>query len=288
MQPITEIFKQFCKERHAEDKSQTKGKNFNLLQEVYANTELFDISLYDFSKDTETCKGSQIIKRDNTRSISFITNKEVCLPFQNNFIKCEKEGSYIFIREYEPQFLTGSMYTQYKFLKGNLPFAVKLFEDKQIVITTDITPLLKTGSKVIIDHLEEMAENLFVTIISALSVVSNLSNKSVVTDNYTNPNQKIEYFRRKHLPTIKVPSKPIYYILGEKSENVSPKYKSIQSRGHTEYSYSFSVRGHWRRISDKTYGKDRQGNYTILGHTWVTEYIKGEGELTKRLRVIKN
>ena len=61
MQLITEVFKQFCKERHAED----KGKNFNLLQEVYANTELFDISLYDFSKDMKTCKGSEIFKRGN-------------------------------------------------------------------------------------------------------------------------------------------------------------------------------------------------------------------------------
>ena len=44
MLSIHDTFKQFCKERHAED----KGKNFNLLQEVYANTELFDISLYDY------------------------------------------------------------------------------------------------------------------------------------------------------------------------------------------------------------------------------------------------
>ena len=74
-------FKQFCKERHAED----KGKHFNLLQEIYADTELFDISLYDFLKNINTCKGSEIIKRGNTRAISFITNETLCLPFQSNF-----------------------------------------------------------------------------------------------------------------------------------------------------------------------------------------------------------
>lgn len=281
MQRITEIFKQFCKERHAED----KGKNFNLLQEVYANTELFDISLYDFSKNIKTCKGSEIIKRDNSRAISFITDKEICLPFQSNFIKCEKEGSYIFIREYEPEFLTGSMYTQYKFLKGNLPFAIKLFKDKQVVISTDLTPLLKTGSKVIIDHIEEMAENLFVTIISALSVISNLSNKTVVADTPSTP--QIEYYRRKHAETIKRYNRPIYYVLDKKEETKRVNYNKIESRGHLEFTHSFKVRGHWRRISEKSYGKDRQGNYNILGYTWVTDYIKGNGELAQKLRVIK-
>ena len=281
MQPITEVFKQFCKERHAED----KGKNFNLLQEVYANTELFDISLYDFSKDIKTCKGSEIIKRDNSRAISFITDKEICLPFANNFIKCEKEGSYIFVREYEPEFLTGSVYTQYKFLEGNLPFAIKLFEDKQVVISTDLTPLLKTGSKVIIDHIEEMAENLFVTIISALSVISNLSNKTVLADTPSTPHT--EYYRRKHAETIKRYNRPIYYVLDKKEETKKVKYNQIESRGHLEFTHSFKVRGHWRRISEKSYGKDRNGNYNILGYTWVTDYIKGNGELAQKLRVIK-
>lgn len=280
MQPITEVFKQFCKERHAED----KGKNFNLLQEVYATTELFDISLYDFSKDTKTCKGSEIIKRGNSRAISFITDKEICLPFQNNFIKCEKEGSYIFVREYEPEFLTGSMYTQYKFLKGNLPFAIKTFEDKQIVISTDLTPLLKTGSKVIIDHIEEMAENLFVTIISALEVVGSLSDKVVVSDTPTTT--KYEYYRRKHDTTIKKPVKPIYYVLDKKEETTKNKYHSIRAIGKLEFSHSFKVRGHYRHLNPKKKGHDRNGK-EILGFTWVHEYIKGEGELVKKLRVIK-
>ena len=281
MLSIHDTFKQFCKERHAED----KGKNFNLMQEVYANTELFDISLYDFSLNPRTCKGSEIIKRGNSRAISFITDKEICLPFQSNFIKCEKEGSYIFVREYEPQFLTGSMYTQYKFLKGNLPFAIKTFEDKQIVISTDITPILNTNSKVIIEHIEEMTENLFVTIISALEVVGSLSDKAVVSD--TPSTTKYEYYRRKHDTTIKKPVKPIYYVLDKKEETTKHKYNSIRAIGKLEFNHSFKVRGHWRRISDKTYGKDRNGNYNILGYTWVTEYVKGEGELVKKLRVIK-
>lgn len=281
MQPITEVFKHFCKERHEED----KGKNFNLLQEVYANTELFDISLYDFLKNINTCKGSEIIKRGNTRAISFITNETLCLPFQSNFIKCEKEGSYIFIREFEPETLTGSMYTQNSVIKGNLPFAIRLFENNQVAISTDITPLLNINSKVIKENIEEVVESLFITIISALNVINNLSKKSVVVDTPSTP--QTEYYRRKHADTIKRYNRPIYYILDKKEETKKSNYNKIESRGHLEFTYAFKIRGHWRRISEKSYGKDRQGNYNILGYTWVTEYIKGEGELVKKLRVVK-
>ena len=281
MQPITETFKQFCKERHAED----KGKNFNLMQEVYANTELFDISLYDFLKNVRTCKGSEVAKRENVRAISFITNEAICLPFQSNFIKCEKEGSYIFIREFEPETLTGSMYTQNSLLRGNLPFVVKLAENNQAIISTDVTPLLKTGSKIIVENIEEIIETLFITIISTLNVLSNLSDKTVVADTPSTP--QTEYYRRKHAETIKRYNRPIYYVLDKKEETNKVNYNKIESRGHLELTFSFRVRGHWRRISEKSYGKDRNGNYNILGYTWVTDYIKGNGELAQKLRVIK-
>lgn len=280
MQPITEVFKQFCKERHAED----KGKNFNLLQEVYANTELFDISLYDFLKNIKTCKGSEIAKRENVRAISFITNEAICLPFQSNFIKCEKEGSYIFIREFEPSTLTGSMYTQNSILRGNLPFVVKLTENNQAVISTDVTPLLKTGSKIIVENIEEITETLFVTIISALNVLSNLSNKAVVADTPSTP--QTEYYRRKHAETIKRYNRPIYYVLDKKEETTKHKYHSIRAIGKLEFNHSFKVRGHYRHLDPKKKGHDRNGK-EILGFTWVHEYIKGEGELIKKLRIVK-
>ena len=283
MLSIHDTFKQFCKERHAED----KGKNFNLLQEVYANTELFDISLYDFSLNLRTCKGSEVIKNGNTRAICFTLEKELSLPFQNNFIKCESVGSYIFIREYEPNLLTGTMYVpSNKLFTGNVPFYIKNYPNtKQIVIVTDMKYFLNTNIKVIKDHAEQIAENLLITVISCLEVIGSLSDKAVVSD--TPSTTKYEYYRRKHDTTIKKPVKPIYYVLDKKEETTKNKYNSIRAIGKLEFNHSFKVRGHWRKISDKTYGKDRNGNYNILGYTWVTEYIKGEGELVKKLRVIK-
>ena len=283
MLSIHDTFKQFCKERHAED----KGKNFNLLQEVYANTELFDISLYDFSLNKRTCKGSEVIKNGSTRAMCFTPEKELSLPFQNNFIKCESVGSYIFIREYEPNLLTGTMYVpSNKLFTGNVPFYIKNYPDtKQIVIATDTKYFLNTNIKVIKDHAEQIAENLLITVISCLEVIGSLSDKAVVSD--TPNTTKYEYYRRKHDTTIKKPIKPIYYVLDKKEETTKNKYHSIRAIGKLEFNHSFKVRGHWRKVSDKTYGKDRNGNYNILGYTWVTEYVKGEGELVKKLRVIK-
>ena len=283
MLSIHDTFKQFCKERHAED----KGKNFNLLQEVYANTELFDISLYDFSLNKRTCKGSEVIKDGSIRAMCFTPEKELSLPFQNNFIKCESVGSYMFIREYEPNLLTGSLYVPYnKLFVGNIPFYVKLYtENKQIVISVSIKPFLNANTEVLKNHAEQIAENLLITVISCLEVIGSLSDKAVVSD--TPSTTKYEYYRRKHDTTIKKPVKPIYYVLDKKEETTKNKYHSIRAIGKLEFNHSFKVRGHYRRISDKTYGKDRNGNYNILGYTWVTEYVKGEGELVKKLRVIK-
>ena len=78
---IKEAFDKFKKERHAED----KGRNFDLLQSIYASTEFFDTSL---------CKVADI-------PLSSLANKEKAyfalfpienfnLPFQNMFLQIEK------------------------------------------------------------------------------------------------------------------------------------------------------------------------------------------------------
>lgn len=40
-----------------------------------------------------------------------------------------------------------------------------------------------------------------------------------------------------------------------------------------DYSHRFLVRGHWRKCN--FIGKDREGNYTVNGFTWISEHIKG-------------
>lgn len=274
---IKEAFKKFTEERHKED----KGRNHDLLQEIYASTEFFDMSLYNF--EGEVLHGFSLV---HDEYVGTYTVEDLNLPFQNTWIKLT-EDIFMFLREYSPEIITGTMYAtnymceipKYANLTGtlNVPFTIRL---RNNTISSDIDiPLIK-------EHMPVLLENTFQVAIQVGEVLNNLSKKQVAVDTPAHPNLH-EYYRRKRKPTIKVPQRPIYYVLGDKKENVTKKYNSIHSMGKLEYTNSFHVRGHWRTINEKSLGKDRNGNYGIHGYTWVTDYIKGEGELVKRLRVIK-
>lgn len=277
---ITEAFKQFCRERHAED----KGRNFNLLQEIYAKTEFFDISLIEDKPITV----SNFSKKADTYMASFPI-EDFSMPFENMFIKMNDKSygsvlnQYLFLREYAPNIITGTVYvvsTNPIITRTiNAPFTIRLDKANPILISD--LKLKEEGMG--IDN-DKFVEGLFIFIINACYHLNNLSKREVIVDRPLNSNAK-EYYRRKNAPTIQVPQRPIYYVL-EKSE-AEHKQRNIVATGTLEYSHAFKVRGHYRRISEKSIGKDRYGNYNIYGFTWVTEHVKGEGELTKRLRVLK-
>jgi len=270
-QSIQEVFKQFCKERHAED----KGKNFDLLQETYASTEFFDTSLFkyvDIKCDFE--------KWNSKTYMAYFPTEDLCLPFQNNFVKLE-ENRYVYVREYAPNILTGTLFVPNYIdkISLNIPFHIELGKETSVIVSDFYVEILK-------DRIERILKDVFVMVIATCRTLSELSSKAVAVDKPLHPNL-CEYYRRKRKPTIKVPQRPIYYVLGEKHENVSPKYNLIRNTRNLEYSFCFRVRGHWRHINEGTLGKDRNGNYNVKGYTWVTEYTKGEGELAKRIRVVK-
>lgn len=251
------------------------------MQTIYASTEFFDMSLYDF--EGAVLHGFSLV---HDEYVGTYTVEDINLPFQNIYIKL-KEDIFMFLREYSPEIITGTLYAtnymceipKYANLTGtlNVPFTIHL---KNSIISSDINiPLIK-------EHTPTLLENTFQVAIQVGEVLNNLSKKQVAVDTPAHPNLH-EYYRRKRKPTIKIPQRPIYYVLGDKKEDVTKKYNSIHSMGKLEYSHAFKVRGHWRRIDEKSLGKDRNGDYGVHGYTWVTEYIKGEGELTKKLRVIK-
>ena len=285
-QTIQEVFKQFCKERHAED----KGRNHDLLQEIYASTEFFDMEFLD--DINEQVKLSNYVHTPKNSKADFPI-ENFSLPFQSVFIRYD-EQCHIFLREYAPDVITGTLYITECYFEEvsrgtigegilNCPFTIHLsnvISRPSVVINYNWFSVDdSTGED------EDSTSDLQV-IIKVCEVLDKLSHKAIAVDKPSNPNLH-EYYRRKRKPTIKIPHRPISYILGDKKEDVTPKYKNIRVIGNLEYSYSFHVRGHWRRIGEKTLGKDRNGNYNMHGYTWVTEYIKGEGELAKRIRVVK-
>jgi hypothetical protein len=59
--------------------------------------------------------------------------------------------------------------------------------------------------------------------------------------------------------------------------------------GKVDFSHRFSVRGHWRSLPEKL-GKDRDGNYSVHGWTWVSDYIKGPEDkpLIRKTRIVED
>lgn len=296
--PITELFKQFCKERHAED----KGRNYDTLQEIYAKTELFDLSFLErdipdlskyIKKGEENKLGQEIISLDLEKFT------ELSLPFDNQYIKVGVIGASevgegfpntcVFLREYSPFTITGTVWLQEPTRSINVPFTIHT-ENGNLVIDTKgirqfVTYLVKFRHMHIFEARSTIEELIAVTlqiIDLGISNICNLPNHSVATDTP----KHAEYFTRKHGSTIKV-VKPIYYVMNKKEETEKRNYNRIKPLGHLAFDHSFKVRGHWRKINPHTYGKNRQGEYVVTGITWVKEHTKGEGDLIKKIRVVK-
>lgn len=53
------------------------------------------------------------------------------------------------------------------------------------------------------------------------------------------------------------------------------------------WQHQWRVRGHWRKISPQMIGKDREGEYCIVGRTWIKDFVKGDGPLIEKTRIFK-
>ena len=281
---VSEVFKEFCKERHAED----KGRNYNTLQEIFANAELFDLT---FLKTDYSYKTDGFIMEENDLIFSSPSLIDLCLPFGYIFSKVNTSEnnditSFIALREYSPTIITGTVYFYYSLgVKINAPFTLHTDNGKLIIDTTGFQSMLKTFNKVYPNnplYKEAINKALLTDIQHTLNCLTNLPKHSIASDKPA----KTEYYTRKHADTIKV-IRPIYYVLDKKEEKKPVQLKMIKPIGHLEFSHAFKVRCHWRKINEDSLGKDRNGERKIKGMTFVKEYIKGEGELVKKIRILK-
>ena len=72
---------------------------------------------------------------------------------------------------------------------------------------------------------------------------------------------------------------PLVVYVQPKSEVRGPK---LNDGTAVVWDHSWPVRAHWRQLHDsEKFGKDRWGNYTQKGYTWVMNHVKGEGPLRK-------
>lgn len=76
----------------------------------------------------------------------------------------------------------------------------------------------------------------------------------------------------------------IIYVATEKTVKTN---ENIVKRLIKKPDFAYEVMGHWRRLFGKSnLGKNRQGNYCVVGRTWVKEHVRGQGELKKRTRLV--
>lgn len=259
--------------------------SMNEATERVASAEIFDTSnIDDIEIDVDysvgiTNEGKELIQGD------ILKKEALTLPFPNVFIRTgERElklgkhefllGNYIFITELSPYQYAGIFYC---------PVVIKNTAKKRGVgnpfVISDET-LFIMGIE---NETQEQKKTARDIIFKTLYIMSNLPKQQV--HSYTLKNSKPEYWRRKGASTIKIANRPIYYVINK--EDKPSKIRVDHSKGYLKCEYSFKVRGHWRTLHNpKTIGLDRNGQRTVKGFTWIKEYIKGEGDLVKRVRVV--
>lgn len=276
---VKEHFNIFTKERIKED----KGRNLNLLSEIYADTELFDLTFLEGDKKTLMTKYvSSYYYKDKKVIVHCTEIKDISLPFANCFVKVEETEEKItsvFIRDYSVDVITGAVNVIIHGINGfaNLPFTIK---DNTIVIDLEklSNQTLLNGNTVA----EAMGATVIPHILFTLLKLNCLSSHTVIREE----SNKAIYYRRKGTSNLKV-VKPLYYVLDKKQEKAYNSKLRNATVGTLSIDHSFAVRGHWRRISSTTIGKNRKGEYLEYGRTWVKDHIRGNGELCKKIRVLK-
>lgn len=282
--PVQVLFKQYQQYmlKHVNQTKhsyRTKQIAKDEMQEEYTQTELFDITNVCTSKDNIQV----VIEWLSETKVKLEGYPDIVLPFANCFIKIyeKDQRSTIYVQEYSPTELFGHMQLYVNSTTFDIPFLLDQ-ENKTLEIMAGCKHRLDLEYDLMTITQGTMDNRSIVGIIfSTLYHFNRLNTKKVLVDHLTKP----EYYAFKNKPTVKINNRPIYYVLDK--EVYEKKQYKINVVSKLELSHSFRVRGHWRKIKDTSFGKDRNGEYKIKGHTWVIDYIKGQGELVHKVRVIQ-
>lgn len=278
---VTEMFKLYQDQILKEAKKSEK----DYIKETFAKAELFDVSNLEHRVDL-----INFIPKHIGNNLVCPVLEEITLPFEVCFVKVyddAEETNGIFIKEYSPEYLTGAVFLISRRFGLHtqliMPFTLDI-NRLELIIESNIVKkelLRKFGWNInLVPELEIVQfKDIAMIIHIALHSINRVNEYATLVD-CTN---KKEYYALKGKPTIKRENRIIYYLLDRKKyEN---RQYNIQPITKLEYSHCFRVRGHWRRFDG--IGKNRQGIREINGYTWVKDYTKGEGELIKKVRVVK-
>lgn len=256
-----------------------KGYSENEIVEMIVTSEIFDTSNLPTDKQDFNTE-----LKGNTYIMQSPMLNDLSLPFKNVLVRTGIRQTnivgtlfdlenYVQISEVSPYVYVGSI-TCTAEGKGSSGVEVDLFK-------------IENGELLFKNNNNESSlevYNVLSIIHRALNTINNLPKHQ--TYSYTPKDSKPEYHRRKGESTIKIVNRPIYYILNKKDD--SNKIRVDHNKGYLKCEYSFLVRGHWRTLHNpKSFGVNRNNERIVQGYTWIKEYMKGEGELIKRVRLVK-
>ena len=122
------------------------------------------------------------------------------------------------------------------------------------------------------------------TALSVIKLLETLNHKSWTVVSNDTP-VKVKSRVGRNLTKYKYkPSNIVYVTTEQKFRKAHPE---LSHKIINKPNYAYEVRGHWRRLQYSQIGKDREGLRGVKGFTWVTPFIKGEGEVMKKIRIVK-
>lgn len=122
------------------------------------------------------------------------------------------------------------------------------------------------------------------TALSVIKLLETLNHKSWTVVSNDTP-VKVKSRVGRNLTKYKYkPSNIVYVTTEQKFRTAHPE---LSHKIINKPNYAYEVRGHWRRLQYSQIGKDREGLRGVKGFTWVTPFIKGEGEVMKKIRIVK-
>lgn len=139
--------------------------------------------------------------------------------------------------------------------------------------------ILQDSFEAIPNDIRDFVMSRLFAILQTFRKMNNTEKNSTTCFIATDEEAKPQYVKTKNKEVKKVEPKPTYIVLSQKDTEKARRHSNV-SRGTIKYSFSWLVRGHYRNLHNpKHYGRDRFGNYNMLGRTWIAPYTKGDKTL---------
>lgn len=219
----------------------------------------------------------KFLKMDRDKAI-------LCCPFESFSIESEGEFSMGSVKRGNYQILFDCVICR-EVCPGEYRFEVMATEEVKGTYAIHVT---KNSIKMkFIDGREHAQDSL--DSINLYYILLNLVQDKLETVNanksgLVNTSQSVKY---KSATGKRTEYKPRSYIYISEHKRSSKKFSTARS-AKVRWVEAWEVRAHWRKLSNPdTLGKDRAGNRTVKGYTYVSECVKGKDKESAAFKVRK-